>query len=242
MPQPRLLDEPVAPVRRQGARPPGPAGADVRAHRGRAAGGDRGRARRLRGTVPYIVEEYVDGPEVTVNAVSVDGVFHPLLVTDRAHRRPARVRGRAGARRGLVFLKHKAPIEAARAAAEALGVRNGPTYTQIRVGADGSRVVELAARLGGGHDAELVEAATGVKLNDLALDFALGNEACVSETQSLSRRRLRPLPRRARRGAARGRGARGGARGRRRARRAALPRAGLTSSGRCGAAPTAPAR
>jgi biotin carboxylase len=46
-------------------------------------------------------------------------------------------------------------------------------------------VVELAARLGGGHDAELVEAATGLKLNDLALDFALGNEACVSETQSL---------------------------------------------------------
>ena len=46
-------------------------------------------------------------------------------------------------------------------------------------------MVELAARLGGGHDAELVEAATGVKLNDLALDFALGNEACVSETQSL---------------------------------------------------------
>ena len=34
--------------------------------------------------------------------------------------------------------------------------------------------MELAARLGGGHDAELVEAATGVSLNDLALDFALG--------------------------------------------------------------------
>ena len=80
----------------------------------------------------------------------------------------------------------QSPIEAARAAAEALGVRNGPTYTQIRVGADGSRVVELAARLGGGHDAELTEAATGVKLNDLALDFALGNRACVSETQSRS--------------------------------------------------------
>ena len=39
-------------------------------------------------------------------------------------------------------------IAAARAAAEALGIRNGPTYTQIRVGEDGCRVVELAARLG----------------------------------------------------------------------------------------------
>jgi biotin carboxylase len=32
----------------------------------------------------------------------------------------------------------------------------------------------VAARLGGGHDAELVQVATGVPLNDLALDAALG--------------------------------------------------------------------
>ena len=31
----------------------------------------------------YIVEELVEGPEVTVNAFSVGGVFHPLTVTDR---------------------------------------------------------------------------------------------------------------------------------------------------------------
>ena len=51
----------------------------------------------------YIVEEYVDGPEVTVNAVSVDGVFHPLAVTDRLTAEPARVRGRAGPRVALCF-------------------------------------------------------------------------------------------------------------------------------------------
>jgi biotin carboxylase len=44
-------------------------------------------------------------------------------------------------------------------------------------------VVELAARLGGGHDAELCEAATGASLNDLALDFALGERPRVSETR-----------------------------------------------------------
>jgi biotin carboxylase len=133
----------------------------------------------------YIVEEYVDGPEVTVQAVSIDGVFHPLLVADRLTADPPAF-GVALAHAWPCVSETQSPIEAARAAAEALGVRNGPTYTQIRVGADGSRVVELAARLGGGHDAELTEAATGVKLNDLALDFALGNQACVSETQSHS--------------------------------------------------------
>jgi biotin carboxylase len=132
----------------------------------------------------YIVEEYVDGPEVTVQAVSIDGVFHPLLVADRLTADPPAF-GVALAHAWPCVTGTQSPIEAARAAAEALGVRNGPTYTQIRVGVAGSRVVELAARLGGGHDAELTEAATGVKLNDLALDFALGNEACVTGTQSL---------------------------------------------------------
>ena len=133
----------------------------------------------------YIVEEYVDGPEVTVNAVSVDGVFHPLLVTDRITADPPAF-GVALAHVAPCVSETQSPIAAASAAAAAaLGIQNGPTYTQIRIGPDGPKVVELAARLGGGHDAELVEAVTGVSLNDLALDFALGDKACVSETQSL---------------------------------------------------------
>jgi biotin carboxylase len=67
-----------------------------------------------------------------------------------------------------------AAAEAARRAADALGIENGPTYTQVVVGADGPRVVELAARVGGGHDAELCEVALGVDLNELALAAALG--------------------------------------------------------------------
>ena len=43
----------------------------------------------------------------------------------------------------------------AEAAAAAVGMRDGPSYTQVLVGQDGPRVGELAARLGGGHDAEL---------------------------------------------------------------------------------------
>jgi biotin carboxylase len=42
-------------------------------------------------------------------------------------------------------------------------------------------VVEVAARLGGGHDAELVRAVTGVDLNGLAIDAALGRETPTLE-------------------------------------------------------------
>lgn len=131
----------------------------------------------------YLVEEHVDGPEVTVNAVSGDGELTPLAVTDRLTAEwPA----------FGVALAHVWPsehdvssaVEAARSAVAALGVREGPTYTQLRLGADGPRVMEVAARLGGGHDAELVEAATGVPVNALALDFALGRPSPLGQMAS----------------------------------------------------------
>jgi len=131
-----------------------------------------------------LVEELVEGPEVTVNAVSVDGVFHPLAVTDRLTADPPAF-GVALAHVWPCASETPTVIGAAREAAKALGIENGPTYVQIRIGPDGPQVVELAARLGGGHDAELVQAAAGVSLNDLALDFALGAKAHVSETQHL---------------------------------------------------------
>jgi biotin carboxylase len=123
-----------------------------------------------------LVEELVPGREVTVNAFSVGGRFTPLTITDRVVAEPPAF-GVALAhvwRSSLAPAEVGAAVEAARAAAEALGLRDGPTYTQVVVGERGAHVVELAARLGGGHDAELCAAALDVDLNGLALAAALG--------------------------------------------------------------------
>jgi biotin carboxylase len=119
-----------------------------------------------------IIEELVDGPEVTVNAFSLRGEFHPLTVTDRLTAEPPAFG---------VALAHVWPSEAggqaagvAEAAVRALGIENGPSYTQLRIGREGPQVIEVAARLGGGHDAELAKLALGVDLNGLALQAALG--------------------------------------------------------------------
>jgi biotin carboxylase len=126
-----------------------------------------------------LVEELVPGREVTVNAFSVDGRFNPLTITDRVVADPPAF----GVALAHVWPSSLAPdevgaaVEAARAAADALGVREGPTYTQVVVGDRGAHVVELAARLGGGHDAELCRAALDVDLNGLALAAALGQPA-----------------------------------------------------------------
>ena len=127
-----------------------------------------------------LVEELVEGPEVTVNAFSVDGVFHPLMVADRLTADPPAFG---------VALAHAWPsandvepaIDVARRAAAALGVENGPTYTQVVLSKDGPKVMELASRLGGGHDAEVCAAGPGVDLNGLALAAVLGEPTEVPE-------------------------------------------------------------
>jgi biotin carboxylase len=121
-----------------------------------------------------LVEELVDGPEVTVNAFSTGGVFHPLTVTDRITATDEAAFGVALAHAWPSDHDTEDAIEVARAAATALGIENGPTYTQVVLGPDGPKLMELAARLGGGHDAELCHAALGVDLNGLALSAALG--------------------------------------------------------------------
>jgi biotin carboxylase len=121
-----------------------------------------------------LVEDLVEGPEVTVNAFSTNGVFHPLTVTDRVTSTDESAFGVALAHAWPSEHDTEDAIEVAKAAATALGIENGPTYTQVVLGPEGPRVMELAARLGGGHDAELCLAALGVDLNGLALSAALG--------------------------------------------------------------------
>jgi biotin carboxylase len=126
-----------------------------------------------------LVEELVDGPEATVIGFSASGAFMPLAVTDRLTAEPPAF----GVALAHVFpaahVDEDAVVGVARRAVEALGIREGPSYTQLRIGPGGPEVMEVAARLGGGHDAELVEAALGVDLNGLALASALGETVAL---------------------------------------------------------------
>ena len=68
----------------------------------------------------------------------------------------------------------------------------------MRLGPDGPVVMEVAARLGGGHDAELCRAALGIDLNALAVAAALGE----AEARDAARVAARPAGGRPRAGAA----------------------------------------
>jgi biotin carboxylase len=136
-----------------------------------------------------LVEQHVPGREITVNAFSSGGHYQPLTVTDRVTA-PLPAFG--------VALTHAWPselepaeigaaVEAASAAARAVGIENGPSYTQVLVGPDGPRVGELAARLGGGHDAELCRVALRVDLNGAALAAALGEDVPATSLAPVAR-------------------------------------------------------
>jgi biotin carboxylase len=130
----------------------------------------RARSASRSGTVLY--EAYVPGPEVTVNGfVGTDGPV-TVMVTDRVHFADA-----PGVCEMHVYPSENdatAAAQVAEQAIRALGIEAGPTYVQLIMGPDEPVVMEVAARLGGGHDSELARRVTGVDLAGAAVRAALG--------------------------------------------------------------------
>jgi len=119
-----------------------------------------------------LFEAFVPGPEATVNGFSVDGRFLPIAVTARDHFPEA-----PGVARRHVYpsgLDDAAANSVADAAVAALGIKDGPIYVQLIMSQNGPVVMEVAARLGGGHDSEICRLAAGVDLAQAAVRAAIG--------------------------------------------------------------------
>jgi biotin carboxylase len=118
-----------------------------------------------------LFEAFVPGPEVTVNAFSAGGRFHPVAVTARDHFDAPGVARRHVYPSGL---DDAAAISTAEAAVAALGIMEGPSYIQLIQSDAGPVIMEVAARLGGGHDSEICRLAAGVDLAGAAVSAAVG--------------------------------------------------------------------
>ncbi len=124
-----------------------------------------------------LLEELLDGPEVSVETVSCGGAVHVVGVTDKSlGGAPAFIET------GHMFPADLAPAdtEAVRhtavAALTALGLTDGVVaHTEIRLTADGPRVVEVNPRPAGNRITELVRHVTGVDLAAARVDLALGD-------------------------------------------------------------------
>lgn len=128
------------------------------------------------GTV--MVEEYMTGPEVSVEAMTVNGKTTILTITDKfitpppyfveiAHSEPSSLSGEIQERIRQVALQ----------AIAAIRLENGPSHTEIKVTEQGPKIVELAARLGGDFiTSKLVPLSTGVDMVGASVLLATGEK------------------------------------------------------------------
>jgi len=135
------------------------------------------RARLASTTGSVLVEEFIDGAEFSVDAYTVDGETTAYAVTERvitSYPDPPGITFAEWYPSGLPPAIEQQAIVAAAMGVRALGIRRGPTYTQLRIGPRGARLVETAYRLGGGLDPDVTLLASGVSLFRKILGVALG--------------------------------------------------------------------
>lgn len=127
-----------------------------------------------------LVEEVLDGPEVSVEAVTRDGQTTVVAMTAKTVLGPEEL-----GRPGYVEVAHVVPAPLAAdtfAAVEtlvgqalaAIGLRHGLSHTEVKLTRAGPRIVELNPRQGGGFIFDLVHLVTGVHPLRLLVDLALG--------------------------------------------------------------------
>jgi biotin carboxylase len=127
-----------------------------------------------------VVEAWLDAREYSVNGWIEDGRLVSYCVTERITlpgKRPLGVMLAEAHPSGLGSVDEQRVIDEARRGAAALGHTRGPCYSQVVLGERGCWLVETAARLGGGFDADVTKLASGVDLYDRTLGVALGDTA-----------------------------------------------------------------
>lgn len=125
-----------------------------------------------------VVEEFMIGPEVSVETLTVDGRFYLIQITDKITTGAPHFVEMGHTQPSLLdeVTKQKIAI-VAKKANEAIGITNGPSHTEIIVTKDGPKVVELGARLGGDCiTTHLVPLSTGVDMVECCIKIALGEK------------------------------------------------------------------
>ncbi len=128
------------------------------------------------GTV--MVEEFMEGPEVSVEAMTVDGRTTIITITDKYITPPPYFVELAHCEPSMLSEEAQEKIrEVAMQAVKAIRLQNGPSHTEIKVTETGPKVVELAARLGGDFiTSRLVPLSTGVDMVGASVELAVGEK------------------------------------------------------------------
>ncbi|SDH85477.1 Biotin carboxylase [Actinokineospora alba] len=128
---------------------------------------------RLGGATRFLMEEFLVGPEISVESFSFGGEHVVLSLTDKlvgghfieaGHQVPAAVDP----------VVHDQVVDLVHRFLDAVGLADGPSHVEVKLTPAGPRVVEGHNRRGGDRINELVEAAYGIDMETLTVGWALG--------------------------------------------------------------------
>lgn len=123
-----------------------------------------------------IIEEYMEGEEVSVEIIVYKGQVHILAITDKLTLgKPYFVEVGHAEQSQKSKEVRDAIVDLAKRAVKAVGIDNSPAHVEIMVTKDGPKMVELGSRMGGGCiTTHLVPLSTGIDMIECVMDLSLG--------------------------------------------------------------------
>lgn len=133
-----------------------------------------------------LVEEYMEGKEVSVESFTCDKETTIITITDKIITGPPHFVETGHSEPSMLPLETQEKIkEITLAAINAINVINGPTHTEVCVTKEGPKIVEIAARLGGDFiTSKLVPLSTGVDMIENSLNSVLNEELSLNKTRN----------------------------------------------------------
>ncbi|MEV0445146.1 ATP-grasp domain-containing protein [Streptomyces spectabilis] len=140
------------------------------------------------GTPGVLIEEYLEGPEISVECVVLGhGAVHIAAITRKAlSAEPCFLETGHAVDAADPLLADSQIRDTAQAALTAVGLTRGVVHLEMRLTARGPRIIEVNARLGGDLIPRLVHLATGLSLPAIAADLAVGASPDLMPRQNRS--------------------------------------------------------
>lgn len=144
-----------------------------------------------------LVEQYIPGAEIAVEAMLVQGELHILTIFDKPdplegpffeetyYTMPTRLNAAQQAEVKRVV----------QLACAAYGLKEGPVHAECRINSNGVFILEVAARTIGGLCGRLLRFGTGYALEELVLAHALGRPLTLNSDQGAAGVLMIPIPR-----------------------------------------------
>lgn len=129
-----------------------------------------------------IIEEYMTGSEVSVEVMVVDGIVHILAVTDKLTTGAPHFVEMGHSQQSQLPEKDILRIrDLAVRAVQAIGIQYGPAHVELMLTAQGPKMIELGARMGGDCiTTHLVPLSTGIDMIKATINVALGNKPDIT--------------------------------------------------------------